>query len=347
MKTRILLMSAAIVAGILVAGCSKDKDDEKATGSTATEQPGGGGNTGGGENPGGGGVNPGGGETPGGFTTEGYNKNAYFSVSTDRHVYISKGNLQYQASTNTWRFAEHQYDYIGAANSNISATYDGWIDLFGWGTSGWNSGANAYLPYSTSTDFADYWVGGAAYYCLTGDYAHADWGVHNAIQNGGNQAGIWRTLTHAELTHLIYGRQSSTVNGVANAHFAMAKVCGVNGMILFPDRYTHPSDVAQPVNVNTANHFQYAENTYDDKDWQEMEAAGCIFLPAAESRVGTTVNAYLEENDHGYYYTSDFFCENGAVTLMFNEGYLSIANLYGRHEGRSVRLVIDEATSQK
>ena len=79
-----------------------------------------------------------------------------FSVSDTKQVQFSQGNLQYQASTNTWRFAENQWDYvgtqipdqyghaggtvIGSDNSNISQTYSGWIDLFGWGTSGWNNG---------------------------------------------------------------------------------------------------------------------------------------------------------------------------------------------------------------
>lgn len=57
-----------------------------------------------------------------------------FSVSATQQVYFSQGNLQYQASTTTWRFAEHQYDYVGADNENISSTYSGWIDLFGFGT---------------------------------------------------------------------------------------------------------------------------------------------------------------------------------------------------------------------
>ena len=51
-----------------------------------------------------------------------------FSVSATKKVRFSPGNLQYQASTKTWRFAEHQYDYIGDANRNISPTYSGWID---------------------------------------------------------------------------------------------------------------------------------------------------------------------------------------------------------------------------
>ena len=87
-----------------------------------------------------------------------------FSVSQDQQVQFSQGNLQYRASTNTWRFAEHQWDYVGSQkssfvgevdgvsiiweniggtvsgsdNSEISPTYNGWIDLFGWGTSGYN-----------------------------------------------------------------------------------------------------------------------------------------------------------------------------------------------------------------
>ena len=52
---------------------------------------------------------------------------AAFSVSADKQIYFSQGNLQYQASTGTWRFAEHQYDMIGSDNSNISSSYSGWI----------------------------------------------------------------------------------------------------------------------------------------------------------------------------------------------------------------------------
>ena len=76
---------------------------------------------------------------------------------------FSKGNLQFNAvqgthkradgtyAQGTWRFAEHQYDYIGQSNDNRSATYPEWIDLFCWGTSGYN---NKY-PYMTSYYYAD------------------------------------------------------------------------------------------------------------------------------------------------------------------------------------------------
>ena len=100
-----------------------------------------------------------------------------------QRVVFAPGNLQYRASDNSWRFAEHSYDIIGGADINwgakgwtigfgapISALtgnntpngdaiYNGntqvnfsevrpsqskWIDLFGWGTSGkYNRGGNA------------------------------------------------------------------------------------------------------------------------------------------------------------------------------------------------------------
>ncbi len=91
---------------------------------------------------------------------------AEFSVSDSTKVYFSQGNLQYQASTNTWRFAENQWDYVLAYYRNSSFN-DFWIDLFGWGTTGYNG---------------------------------------KKISNGGNQAGQWRTLTSSEWNYLISGR---------------------------------------------------------------------------------------------------------------------------------------------
>jgi hypothetical protein len=64
-------------------------------------------------------------------------------------VEFAPGNLQYQASTNTWRFAEHQYDYKGAWNPSSD-----WVDLFGWGT--WGEGKD---PLNESEDGCDYeWI---------------------------------------------------------------------------------------------------------------------------------------------------------------------------------------------
>ncbi|MBO4340529.1 MAG: serine/threonine protein kinase, partial [Bacteroidales bacterium] len=75
-----------------------------------------------------------------------------FSVSDSSQVYFSKGNLQYQATTQLWRFAPQQYDFVGIDNNKISPTWGGWIDLFGWGTSGHGHGAVNYQPWSGNSD---------------------------------------------------------------------------------------------------------------------------------------------------------------------------------------------------
>ena len=117
-------------------------------------------------------------------------------------VSFSQGNLQYQASTQTWRFAPNQYDMIGSDNANISDSYTGWIDLLGWGT-----GNN---PTNSSTNNDDYST------CT-------DWGV-NAISNGGNTADLWRTLSKDEWVYFF-----------ANHTKGWSNVNGVNGYVIRPD----------------------------------------------------------------------------------------------------------------
>ncbi len=248
-----------------------------------------------------------------------------FSVSADKQVYFSQGNLQYQASTGTWRFAEHQYDMIGSDNSNISSSYSGWIDLFGWGTSGWNNGANAYQPYSTSASYRDYYPGGDYTNNLTGSYANADWGVNNAISNGGNKAGLWRTLTKDEWVYVINTRtDASNKKGIATVN-------SVPGLILLPDEWTLPADVTFTSGANG----DFAQNTYSAEEWTKMEANGAVFFPAAGYRYGTDVN-YV--GSRGGYWSSSARDNYDARCL-----YIGSSNAYtdngSRDRGFSVRVV--------
>lgn len=251
---------------------------------------------------------------------------AAFSVSDSKQVYFSKGNLQYQASTDTWRFANEQYERQCALNENISSTYTGWIDLFGYGTSGWNSGAIAYQPYSVSTEASDYYPGGK-WNDLTGEYANADWGVYNKISNGGNQAGMWRTLTYEEWTYLFKTRVD------ALKKYNRATVAGVPGCIILPDEWVQPVEVAE---------FSYNRaggplNSYSADDWKIMEAAGAVFLPYVGGRVGTQSSAC----DAGHYWSSTSSgIETGRCLYISNSLYSPSSNL-GYNHGLSVRLVQD------
>lgn len=132
---------------------------------------------------------------------------AGFTIAAGVSVGIAKGNLQYRATTDEWRFAPHAYDVIGADNANISPTYNGWIDLFGWGTSGAVTGATANLPTSTSTTNTDYYPLNSATQDLTGAAANADWGVYNndRIQDQEGELSLHHSVLAANATSVAFG----------------------------------------------------------------------------------------------------------------------------------------------
>ena len=258
-----------------------------------------------------------------------------FSVSESKQIRFSHGNLQYQASTNTWRFAERQYDMIGNDNENISRTYAGWIDLFGWGTSGWRSYAEAYQPYSSSNIDNAYNPGANEPYAgLTGDYANADWGVYNAISNGGNQAGMWRTLTYEEWDYLINSRAN------ASSKYGVATVNNVNGLVFLPDDWTLPNGVTFTNGIanNEGADYYRTVNNYSAEDWSKMEANGAVFLPAGGQRNGTSM---YNDSRVGFYWSSSIFeSQYSSYCLRFNSSETSMRSFY-RFYGLSVRLVQD------
>ena len=278
--------------------------------------------------------------------------NGLFSVSPTRKVYISQGNLQYQASTNTWRFADNQWDYVGdfengsvfengikCDNSLISSFYNGWIDLFGWGTSGWDNGNIYYMPY----DYQSQNINGQGYgptdgvhydFDLVGAYSNADWGVNNAISNGGNQAGLWRTLNINEWVYLIDER--NTDSGI---RYAMAQVSGVKGVILLPDQWD-----ANVYHLNSTNPSMgsYSDNILTNNQWAVLENAGAVFLPGSGMRFDRFVD---QAGGWGEYYSISY-CDSIQVhSLHFGEHRSPEVGYGYMYSGFSVRLVQD-ATPQ-
>ena len=229
-----------------------------------------------------------------------------FSVSSTKKVYFSKGNLRYASSK--WSFFDNQYDYYD------SHSEDAW-DHFGWSTSATTYGM------STSTDNSDY----------SGDFV--DWG---ATMGTG-----WFTLNKDEWTYLINTRSASTVNGTENGRYAKAKVNDVKGVILFPDTYTHPDGVTTPTNVNTTN-ASFDSNTYTVADWTKMETAGCVFLPAAGYRYGSSVK---DSGTDGIYWSATPAGASNAYGVYFAQGGLLPADTGTWPNGCSVRLVREVATS--
>ena len=255
-----------------------------------------------------------------------------FSVSATQQVYFSKGNLQYRASTNTWRFAEHQWDYVGEDNSNISQTYDGWIDLFGWGTSGYNHGAVCYQPWSTSLNHSDYYAYGQYIYNLYDLTGEADWG-YNPISNGGETENTWRTLTLEEWQYVFNKR--NTPSGIL---YAMAKVNNINGVILLPDDWQssyYSLSLTNPYRARFSS-ASFSSNIITSTQWATLEQHGAVFLPAAGRRIGTSVS---DAGSTGGYWSSSYSNSYYACHVGFYDSGLGARGSRNRRLGRSVRLV--------
>ncbi|MBR4804247.1 MAG: T9SS type A sorting domain-containing protein [Bacteroidales bacterium] len=265
---------------------------------------------------------------------------APFSVSAGTRVLFSPGNLQWSAknggstatvhivvggvtAAGTWRFAPNQWDTIGAGNENISSTYSGWIDLFGWGTSGFNNKN----PYMTSTTYSNYGNGNTN---ISG--TNYDWGVYNTIYNPKTQnndaPGTWRTLTNAEWSYLINTR--TTTSGI---RYAKAKVNGVPGLILVPDGWRSSTYTLNSTNTTSA---AYTANVISAAQWTTLENAGAIFLPTAGDRSGSTVGFGV--GNYGRYWSATYSNSSYAYCMAFGSGSMGTDTEY-RNYGISVRLV--------
>ena len=243
-----------------------------------------------------------------------------FSVGENHQVQFSQGNLQYQPNGLFWRFAEHQYDYVGhttAGNVNyafdkcnntlIDQYYDGWIDLFGWGTGDepWNAAEESRL-YSMFNE----------------------WGA-NTIMNGGFFNSGWRTLTWEEWFYLLVSRpHAENLRG-------QATVNKVHGLILLPDEWTQPKKLNFIPSANDWN-----TNTYSASQWKQMEQNGAVFLPAGGFRSGHEVSVV---GVMGFYWSSTLYPDNAddARDIFFSEKRIGPKDHEKRFYGLSVRLVMD------
>ena len=230
-----------------------------------------------------------------------------FSVGEGKTVTFSKGNLQYTQSTNTWSFAENQWDYIGTDNVIDDALADK-VDLFGWSTGATNFGV------STSTDYDDY----------SGSFV--DWG-RNKIGNDAPKR--WRTLSVDEWKYLRYHRTN------ADDLVGVAQVNGVNGLVLLPDNWTCPAGVTFKSGFRSEWGDYAACQTFTADQWSKLEAAGAVFLPAAGYRFGTDVGGV---QGAGYYWSATGRTGNDALCLGFGSGGANILDT-DLNYGHGVRLV--------
>ncbi len=244
---------------------------------------------------------------------------AAFSIASGKQVYFSPGNLQCSGVTTknyVWSFAENQYDTIGTDNVSDGALADK-IDLFGWsGTTG-----SAKWGISTSTFSSSY----------SGDFV--DWGKNIGDGN------TYRTLTYDEWEYLLNTRtNASEKKGVAC--IKVSETESVNGLILLPDNWTDLTDVT----FKSGFADDYSEEAYATHQiftldqWQKLEAAGAVFLPASGYRDGSDMYSV---QDGGYYWSATALDSDYAYGLYFYSDEAYTSNDGNRDYGQAVRLVKD------
>ena len=253
-----------------------------------------------------------------------------FSVSDNARVRFSQGNLQYQASTGTWRFATNQWDYVGDAthgnvyengvkcnNALIGENYSGWIDLFGWGANGYN-GREPWTNTRTNTDYGDEMPNN-----LLENY---DWG-RNTIENGGNAGNtqLWYTLLGPQWRYLLVDR---TVNGGQGLGYSFLHVTinNVAGIILYHDNF-------------------FLQSSYNERTDLTEVPDGCVFLPYAGLRTppSSTVALRIDEcGSKANYWLGTYSTRNSnpLQVLMTNTSNPSQSTTStNKYLGMSVRLV--------
>ena len=236
-----------------------------------------------------------------------------FSVSADKRVLFSPGNLQ--ASTSdygthwTWGFAVNQWDIASISNNgwgndskyhhneringNGTDAYSGAgiVDLFSWVGASNTTWSGAL---GTTLNAAMYGITNSQTMNSTDTYGNdaneslkSDWG--NTINDGYS----WHTPTSSQWAYLLGIRaRGGSVNGTSNPRFALARIntntTAVNGLILFPDGVTiESSEVTQwgKINEELGNSWTITwENSATQcttDQWTALAAKGCVFLPMA------------------------------------------------------------------
>ena len=259
----------------------------------------------------------------------------HFTInSSGKQVRFSKGNLQfwnnwrnhYTTEERHFRFATHQYDYVGNGNDygNVSSCnniieyhhsaqtdkyYTGqykWMDLFGWGTGG------------NPIDFS------------TNQSTFIDWNGNDDISEE------WYTLTKNEWDYILNRRLPES-----SPRFLKATVNGVKGLVLFPDVFTDNATISQPTTINNKSNNFTATITL--ADWNLLEKEGVVFLPACGYRSGR--DSFTNIQTFGYYWTRDNYDNTTAYQLRFfhnnSASNISTEARLTKQYGCSVRLVQD------
>ena len=137
----------------------------------------------------------------------------------------------------------------------------------------------------------------------------------NFVDWGATMGKGWFTLSSAEWKYLFNTRTVNGGTGSGKSYTVGQKVNNKPGVVIYPDNYTG--------------------EVYSGSDWATFESAGCVFLPIAALRSGSSITG----TDRGCYWSSTPNKTDEAYYVNINTGAVQ-PNIYSnRKYGLSVRLV--------
>ena len=108
-----------------------------------------------------------------------------------------------------------------------------------------------------------------------------DWGVYNAISNGRNTKGLWRTLTIEEWKYIINTREN------ASDKWGIASIDGMNGLVILPRAvFLHATSAGDYGLLYNARGHYWSSSTFIVYDY---EYAQCFYFHSA------TIGFYVED----------------------------------------------------
>ena len=315
--------------------------------------------------------------------SESYNSNIYDTKSYNGGMFFFASEQYETAGVNNWpnlriNLTTNTDENIYQAERNLSEFYlsnDGVlrrVDLFLFASSGYRGSINSKLYYH----YKPFAVCNAGHWASNGDYGNGshdindtnyDWGYFNAISKNQDctefyEPGVWGLMKIGEWTYLLNDRPG------AKQKRGFAKIHNTCGLIILPDNWSwtpsHPQEPFVPfetaIGDDDPSSLTITWTPYRDEDWETMEAAGAVFLPAAGS---INPNQYSDESDNGHVVNwgvgnnpataSGYYWTSSAVTVDNYNSRYSYCIDFGtesngthwrtdkseRHWGRAVRLV--------
>ncbi len=252
-----------------------------------------------------------------------------FSVSGNKKVRFSKGNLYYDGTQSKYLFESNQYAVPPLTSYNETENHVGHFY--------WSKTATVAISLSNYTD-SD---ASATDVFFTNDSNDQTKPSSSFTVNG--LTGFWRVLSggdNGEWKYLVNKDDECGTTVRSGKYKYGVTVCGQdNCLILLPDDWKW--------NENTVGtgwqDGGYPETSTDKVTWQTMEAAGAVCLPAAGYRSGlpgALIPARVFDID-SYYWSASSYGNSHAYDLYFTSGTVNPLRDNSRYQAYAVRLVTE------